>query len=72
MAKGVLYFNLPEEETEFQQATDGFKLYAFLWDLDMFLRNKVKHGDNEKLSGIEMAERVRQMISNEIDFTRMQ
>ena len=42
--KAILEFNLPEEQSEFERATKGGDTYLVLWDLDMILRNMVKHG----------------------------
>lgn len=43
--KGILQFDLPEEGQDYQDAIKGGDYKAVLWDLDQFLRNKVKYGD---------------------------
>lgn len=45
MAKGILEFNLPEEEKEFEHAAQYFKAYKALWDMDAWLRNQLKYKD---------------------------
>ena len=41
--KAILKFNLPEDDHEFQMATDGFKFHSVLWDMDQYLRAKIKY-----------------------------
>lgn len=45
MPKAVLKFNLdlPEDLEEFELANSARKLHSVLWDLDQYLRNKVKY-----------------------------
>ena len=41
--KAVLEFNLPEENHEFANATNGSKMRSVLWDLDQWMRAKLKY-----------------------------
>jgi len=41
--KGILTFNLPEDEMEFRMAQDGGKYKAVIQDLDEHMRSVVKH-----------------------------
>lgn len=41
--KAILEFNLPEEETEFKEATNGGMFKHALWQLDQHLRGKLKY-----------------------------
>jgi hypothetical protein len=41
--EAILKFNLPEEQDEFELANSGGKFYTVLWELDQYLRNKVKY-----------------------------
>jgi hypothetical protein len=41
--KAILEFNIPEDQIEFDEANNAGKYYSILWDLDQFLRNKVKY-----------------------------
>ena len=43
--KAVLEFNLPEDDHEFANATQGSKMRSVLWDFDQWLRAKVKYED---------------------------
>lgn len=45
MAKATLKFNLPEENAEHKLAVNAGNYYAVLWDIDQYLRGKLKHGD---------------------------
>ena len=39
-----LEFSIPEERIEANRAIHGSDSYAVLWDLDQWLRTKIKHG----------------------------
>ncbi len=41
--KAVLEFNLPEENHEFANATNGSKMRSVLWELDQWMRGKLKY-----------------------------
>lgn len=41
--KAKLTFNLPDEESEFQDAINGNAYKAVIWELDQFLRSQLKH-----------------------------
>jgi hypothetical protein len=41
--KATLTFNLPDEEHEYSNAVDGSKMRHILWDVDQFLRAKMKY-----------------------------
>lgn len=41
--KATLTFNLPEEEHEYMNAVQGAKMRSILWDLDQWLRSKLKY-----------------------------
>lgn len=41
--KATLSYELPEEEADFRNALDGRELRLVLWDLDQWLRSKVKY-----------------------------
>lgn len=48
--KAVLEFNLPEESTEFEMASNSIKVYCVLSSFDEFLRSKLKY---EELTDLE-------------------
>jgi hypothetical protein len=41
--KAVLEFNLPDENHEFANATNGSKMRSVLWELDQWMRGKLKY-----------------------------
>ncbi len=43
--KATLVFSLPEENHEFANATQGAKMRSVLWELDQWLRTKLKFGE---------------------------
>lgn len=43
--KAILKYNLPEENHEFLNATQGAKMRCVLWEFDQWLRSKVKYED---------------------------
>ncbi len=43
--KVILEFNLPEENHEFANATQGSKMRSVLWELDQWLRSKLKYDE---------------------------
>lgn len=47
MPNATLKYKLPEERVDFDLANKAGKWYSVLWDLDQYLRNKLKY---EKLS----------------------
>lgn len=48
MGKVIFEFDSVEESNEIRTALDGVRWLSIVWDLDQYLRNKVKHClDNE-------------------------
>ena len=45
--KAILEFNLPEEQEDFEDATNGWKWSHAMWQLDQFLRTKVKYASDD-------------------------
>jgi hypothetical protein len=43
MPEAILKFNLPEDQDDFELATNASKYYSVLWELDQYLRSKVKY-----------------------------
>ena len=41
----TLTFNLPDEQEEFQDAVNGNAYKAVIWQIDMYLRSQLKHGE---------------------------
>lgn len=49
MPKATLQFDLPEERIEFKQATEAGSLASAIWDMDQWLRSKIKYEDCNEL-----------------------
>lgn len=45
--KATLEFNLPDDELDFQAATNGSKMRLALWDIDQWLRGQTKHAPDD-------------------------
>lgn len=43
--KAILEFNLPEENHEFLNATQGAKMRSILWEMREYLRHRLKYDD---------------------------
>jgi|LakMenEpi03Aug12_release.lakeMendotaPanAssembly.Ray.scaffolds.fasta_scaffold4993503_2 hypothetical protein len=43
--KATFEFNLPEDQPDFEAATNGYLYKQILWDLDNLLRAKLKYED---------------------------
>lgn len=45
--KATLEFNLPEDQQEFNLATNGMNLWNVLWDMDQYLRSHTKYAPDD-------------------------
>ena len=63
--KAILEFELPEDNSDFTLANNGFKYWSILSDIDNHLRGVLKYGHKYK-SVDELAEHIRDMIPYEI------
>ena len=45
--RATLEFNLPEEQEQFEDASNGWKWSNAMWQLDQFLRTKVKYASDD-------------------------
>ena len=41
--KAILEFNLPEDQEQFEDASNGWKWSLLVWELDQHLRNETKY-----------------------------
>ena len=46
MSEVILKFDSIEESEDLRNAIDGFKWKGVAWDLDQYLRNKIKYSDD--------------------------
>ena len=44
--KATLEFNLPEDNSDFQLAVNSSKIFHVIWNLDQYLRSKIKYEDH--------------------------
>ena len=58
--KAILEFNLPEEEEQFDVATKAMDWALLAWDIDQFIRNKIKYEQDR--------DGVLQLVRNELNF----
>ena len=66
MSKAILEYNLPEDNSAFLLATNGYKYWNCLYELTSEIRGKLKYG--HKFTNPEDALNwVRDMITEEID-----
>ena len=71
MSKGILEFNLPEEQSEFERAVNASKYSGALWEIQQYIRDLRKHGHKFKTvdEAVEMiANRIYEEIG-ELDFS---
>jgi hypothetical protein len=64
--KGTLEFNLPEDQDDFDTATNGWKYRSVIDDIDGFLRNKLKY-DNLTQEQYDAYDKVRTELWNFIN-----
>ena len=58
--KATLEYNLPEDQDDFNYATNGFNYYMALVEMDQWLRSEYKYNGNEEM--YEVREKLRQII----------
>ena len=59
--KATLEYNLPDDQEDFNHATNGFNYYMALVEMDQWLRSEYKYNDNEEM--YEARVKLRQIIS---------
>jgi len=58
--KATIEFNLPEDEEQFNAANKGMDWALLAWDIDQFIRNKIKYEQDR--------DGVLQLVRNELNF----
>jgi hypothetical protein len=58
----TLQFNLPDDQEDFNMAVNGTKWYLTLWELDQFLRSKVKYDETISEEAQDIYDNIRQKI----------
>jgi hypothetical protein len=63
MMKANLEFNLPDDQHEHLVAVHATDLYMSLWDLDQWLRGKIKYPEENKFkSKMDVLEKTREQL----------
>jgi hypothetical protein len=63
--KAILEFELPEDQHAFQRTTKALDLASVLWDMDQYLRNKMKYEcENMSKEVYETHKEIRSHLSN--------
>lgn len=66
--KATITFTLPKEEHEYRNAIEGAKMRVILWDVDQFLRAKMKYeelSDGQYDAFKETREHLRRLLIEE-------
>ena len=66
--KATITFTLPDEEDEYRNAIEGAKMRVILWDVDQFLRAKMKYeelSDGQYDAFKETREHLRRLLIEE-------
>ena len=58
--KATLEYNLPEDQYDFNHATNGFNYYMALVEMDEWLRSEYKYNGKEEM--YEVREKLREII----------
>lgn len=68
MAEVILKFDSIEESEDLRNAIDGFKWKGVAWDLDQYLRNKIKYSDDSVSDDVlDALEKVREELKDLIN-----
>ena len=62
--EAILKFDLPEDKEEFDAATKGMDWAILAWDIDQWIRNRLKH-QTEKLQTSSAKEEL-ELLRNEL------
>jgi hypothetical protein len=49
--KAIIEYSLPDDQIEFDMATNGHRMHSVLWDLDQWLRSKTKYAPDGTSEG---------------------
>lgn len=59
--KATIEYNLPDDQEDFNHATNGFNYYMALVEMDQWLRSEYKYNGREEM--YEVREMLREIIS---------
>jgi hypothetical protein len=64
--KGILEFDLRDDQKEFETAINADKYKSLIWELDQYLRSEIKYNDKLSNDTISAFELVRDKIREEL------
>jgi|LakMenE18May11ns_1017448.scaffolds.fasta_scaffold9957960_17 hypothetical protein len=69
MAIALLKFDLndPEDEIQHKRAIKSLDMMLCFWDISQYLRQIVKYEDNSKISGDDMADKIKEKFHEILD-----
>lgn len=65
MPKATLSFNLPDDQEEFNHATNAIKYVIALSEIKQYLRNNAKHNENPPKDWYEVQDAINDLINSE-------
>jgi hypothetical protein len=72
MAEVILKFDSVEEAEDLRSAIDGWKWKMVAWDLDQYLRNKIKYNDDSlSVEVLDALEKVREELNDLINSSQL-
>jgi len=63
--EGILKFNLPEEQQEFETACKASKWYSVVWELDQWLRAEAKYHSKNNVSLGSVRKKIFELMEDE-------
>lgn len=64
-------FFLPEHSDELYIYSNAQTMYSLLWELDQYCRSIIKYNEKDPISALDLAERIREIISYDINLDRV-
>ena len=72
MAEVILKFDSVEVAEDLRSAIDGWKWKMVAWDLDQYLRNKIKYNDDSlSVEVLDALEKVREELNDLINSSQL-
>ena len=63
--KGILEFDLRDDQKEFETACNAGKYKSLIWDLDQFLRKEIKYNEKLHIHTVNAFQLIRDKIREE-------
>ena len=63
--KAILEFNLPDDQSDFESAVNGYKWQLAVWDMNQYLRSVTKYAPDETSAEVvEALDKARDKLFN--------